>query len=210
MKKCNSLAAYAVLALAVLTLSSFKGEGDEMNLGVRTNLATAALQAPSLGVDLQWNQSWQVTAGFAYGDWGQLKNGSDAIRLRDAVWVEGRHYFHVGNYSGQDFQGLYLGLSATHFRIDNGNKTPAREGSGYGVGPVVGYTFALTKNADSCLAPFTVDLGIGAGFRHCDYNMYEWYEPKQQNRWLGRDKSNNLGLTHAEISIVYHFNLLTK
>lgn len=185
-------------------------------IGIHTNLLTMIGQAPSIGVDIRWAGRWQAGITGSYGDWGKLTHGKDVLRLRNALTGECRYYISAmhrspvsDGYSVTPFRGCYLGVDGTYFRYDNGCRNPCREGNGYAVGPLVGYTFNLYSDSRRTNMPLSIDIAIGAGFVHTSYNKYEWYEPKGMNMILGTDADNKFGITHAKLSLVYHFNLKT-
>lgn len=104
----------------------------------------------------------------------------------------------IGN-TGLPFHGAYLALGARYLKFDHLLfSDTGREGIAYTAGLTVGYTFFLP-------ARWTVDAAIGAGYRYKDYTRYEWYKPVLQNRFLNEKSNHSFGITHAEVSLVYHF-----
>lgn len=124
--------------------------------------------------------------------------------------VEVRRYFQAEHHSsdieraadevsGLPFHSLYLALGARYLKFDHHLFSDiGREGVAYTAGPTVGYTFFLPRR-------WTVDAAIGAGYVYKDYNRYSWYKAAQQNRLLNQKSNHSFGITHAEVSLVYHF-----
>lgn len=203
-------AAKTVCALLLL-LTTAPATAQIQNIGVRTNLLSWAVASPALGVDVQWNRRWQATLDGHISLLSDDPDNGNARYLRmSGVGVEVRRYFQTEHYStdiprtmneGLPFHGAYLALSARYLKFDHLLLTDTgREGIAYTAGATVGYTFFLPCR-------WTVDAAIGAGYVYKDYNRYKWYNPTHQNRLLGTKSTNSFGLTHAEVSLVYHFKL---
>ena len=174
--------------------------------GLRTNLLAWACGSASLGADLQWGTRWQagIDGSIALktapdGGW----TGSNKLAV-SSVGAEVRRYFGIPRHStggkSSAHQGLYLGLGTRYLKFDclKDAQATGREGTILTAGLILGYTFRLP-------ARFTMDIAAGAGYLHKDYNRYTWYEPARQNRFLNSKTTNAARLTHAEISVAYHF-----
>lgn len=197
------------------TATSGTESTERAAIGIRTNLLSWALLSPSLGVDLQWGSRWQAGIDGSIGLMStDPDNGEAQFVNMSSVGVELRRYFsacysstdnRLANANGcQSHHGPYLAIDARMLRINNKMDVDidgiGRNGYIYTAGLTLGYTFWLP-------GAMTIDLGLGAGYVRRDYNRYVWYAPKQQNRLLTPRIDSTFGLTHAEISLVYHFKL---
>lgn len=211
--RLTTIKAILFLALVLAGNNTLHAQTHPTRLGLRTNLLAWACGSASLGADLQWGTRWQ--AGI---------DGSIALKSApDGGWTEGPHFAVSGagvelrryfnalhrssdarkqnpNGEGLSHHGPYLALGARYLNFDvlRDSRAIGREGNIITAGLTLGYTFCLP-------AHFTVDAALGAGYLHKDYNRYTWYAPALQNRFLGDKNTNALGLTHAEVSVVYHF-----
>lgn len=208
-KKSITIAAAALLLLLLgaapgtaQTLRSSQTHSIE-HIGVRTNLVSWALASPSLGVDVQWGGRWQATIDGHLSVLSSDRGGGKALYPRlSGFGAEVRRYF------GSDFHQLYLAVDARYTQFD---LLPAsaigREGIAYTVGPTAGYTLPLPSLWGLNTEGWTVDAAIGIGYVYRDLNRYTWHAPVRQNRLLGTKSGSAFGVTHAELSLVYHFNL---
>lgn len=186
----------ATVLMAVATTSAC---AQSTTLGIRTNLLSWTVLSPSLGVDLQWGTRWQAGIDGSIGLSSTNPDGGTAKYARiSSIGAQVRRY--IG--ASATHSGLFVGASARHMHVNYKLKKNGigREGSVNTIGITGGYTMKLG-------GAFSADAAIGAGYLHRYYNRYEWYVPQQQNRLVDRRNKGALGITHAELSLVYNFNL---
>ena len=205
----RSLALAALIAAGAAT-PAVNASAQIEHVGVRTNALTWMMLSPSLGADVQFGGRWQ--AGID-GHVSLIGATDDMVKMTGAG-AELRRYFckaytstdirEKNGGAGRSYHGLYMGISARYLKYDDRllNK-PSRDGKMMTAGLLAGYTFLLPGH-------WTVDASIGVGYVHDDYTAYEWYQPRQVNRWIESEVRNRFGLTSAEISLVYNFNIGKK
>lgn len=190
-------------------------------IGVRTNLASWVLASPSLGVDVQWGGRWQATLdghlsllstnrGGGHARYPRLSGFGAEVRRYFGRDLRGVDLLGLGVLrspllgSDDAYRGLYLALDARYTQFDC---LPASAVGREGIAYTVGYTLALPSLWGLNTENWTVDAAIGIGYVYRDLNRYAWYAPARQNRLLGAENGSAFGVTHAELSLVYHFNL---
>ena len=210
------------MALLLGMMMSLPGNAQEsvdekkLVVGLRTNLLTWTLGAPSIGVDVRFAQHWQVGVDVAYSDC-VTDNDNPTVRIQ-TLGLQARRYFrpfgthHVGQdldgdgvaYTS-DSRGWFVGLDArsTHFTDQFFTSNDGTHGDISAVGLVGGYSFTLSRCGKK--GHWGVDALMGLGFIHKDYERYEWYEPVQMFRTTGSNVNNKFGLTTLELSLTYNF-----
>jgi hypothetical protein len=208
-KKTNIFRTLALAALVVAgaAVPTVRSAAQVDHIGVRTNALTWTMLSPSLGLDVQWGGRWQATAD---GHLSLIGAKDDLIKMSGAGG-ELRRYFSKAYHSadndaasagqGRAYHGPYIGIGGRYLKYDDRMlHAPSRDGSMITAGITAGYTFSLPGQ-------WTIDTSIGLGYVHNDYSSYEWYAPRQVNRFVSSEICNRFGLTSAEVSLVYHFNL---
>ena len=164
------------------------------NVGVRTNALTWAMLSPSLGVDMQFNNRWQA------GIDGNISpmEATNGMAMISGAGVEVRRYFN------ESYSGFYTGATTRYLDYNDRmlHDTP-RDGKMITIGVLGGYSFKLK-------GPWSLDTSLGLGYVHDDYTEYKWYAPKTINRMIAKNVVNRFGITSAEVSFVYSFNISGK
>ena len=208
------------MALLLGMMMSLTGNAQEtvdekkLAVGLRTNLLTWTLGAPSIGVDVRFAQHWQVGVDAAYSDC-VTDNDNPTVRIQ-TLGLQARRYFrpfgtpHVGRdvnrngireYTSMS-RGWFVGLDArtTHYHDQFFVTEGGSEDDVLTAGIIGGYSFTLNRSGR-----WGLDALLGIGYIHKDYDRYEWYAPVQMHRLLDSGVKRKLGLTTAEFSITYQF-----
>lgn len=195
-KQMNKIRIFAVAAFMVAGSIFTSVHAQIEYIGMRTNLVPLRMLSPSLGADIQIAGRWQASID---GHVSLLNKEGDYLQI-SGVGAEGRRYFNAAT-SGDMLSGPYIGVSTRYMKYnDQLLSTLGRDGWHYTAGVTGGYTFPLFSN-------FSLDLGLGLGYVHTDFERYEYYAPTSESRFTGRKIKNSFGITQLELSVAYHFDL---
>lgn len=183
-----------IFTCVIALLAIFPVMAQVHSIGIRTSLPAWLLASPSLGVDVQMGKRLSLGVNGSFAGC-KIKGFDEAYRV-GSLGVEGRRFFKGDG----EFQGFYLGLQARWIHFNLRNKEPYRHGNMYTAGLLGGYTFVNTRH-------FGVDVNVGVGYQHRKYDNYIWYFPDDLPLYRDRTTENKFGLTQADVTLVYRFNL---
>lgn len=162
---------------------------------VKTNLPLILAGTPNVGVEFSLSQQFSINGDILWAPYMFKKNEEvfrALIMSADLRYYVKPHYY----YTNDMFDGFYVGpyVMYGNFNIglknsDESKESFRRKGWGVSAGASVGYKFYLSKR-------FRLDLNLGLGFTHMQYNKYylggEWADYplayKNTRMWIGPTK----------------------
>lgn len=171
MKKIFCLAAFAIIAAIAPRVAHSQA--------IKINLPFTLLGSPNIGAEFTISQQLSVNADFLWTPYifktrpfRPSKQSEDALRVMQ-VTGELRYYVSPKYYYTNDmFDGFYVGPYVSYNEYNVGfatHKNPADDtryvGWAISGGASIGYKFYLSRR-------FRLDLNVGIGFAHLQYDTY--------------------------------------
>ena len=188
-----------MMALSLTTRAQDANMGHHDMVHLTTNLLYDAALVPNVGVEYAFGRRWSARAHGMYAWWSndsrhrywRLSGGSLELRRWlgsnvDAFELKGHH---VGAYAGAYRYDFELG--------NTGNKSDFN----YSVGLSYGYSMPIGRK-------LSLDMGLSFGYIGGEYTKYE-YNDNYYIR-LADMRRNYVGVTRAEVSLVWHIELGRK
>lgn len=154
-------------------------------LYLRANLLRWATLTPDLGLEWRINSHWSVLANGTYTSWSW--NHKDR---RYALWeIAPEIRCYLGKKRNWYFGAMYKAGSFNYKFSQTG-----KQGDIMGCGFTGGYLLSLDKR-------FSIDFGLGLGYIHAKYNLYNVINGVRVHQ--GKGSSNWFGPVSAGVTLVW-------
>lgn len=177
---------------------------------LRANLLMWVVGAPSIGLSYDIDPRWQVSIDGAYGNWG-VSSHRNSVNLNTAGISLVRYFRSSTRVSsppvsdssvstppdGHRARGAFLGIDLRYFNYHLLTSGIGYKGDAYNVGFIVGYSFSMGHPR------WSLDIALGLGYTHRDYDHHIWYEPENRFRLIESRIRNIPGVTSFEATLAY-------
>ena len=188
-----------------MVMASLAARGQELDIGhpnmihLSTNMLYDAALVPNVGVEYAFGRHWSAKVNAMYAWWS---NDS-----RHRYWrvtggtVEMRRWFGT-NVDAFELRGHHMGAYLGAYRYDfelggTGNMADFN----YSVGVSYGYSMPIARK-------LSLDMGLSFGYIGGEYTKYDYEDGCYV--WLADMRRNYVGVTRAEVSLVWQIELGRK
>lgn len=183
-----------IVLLLFMSVMPFAGINTAKGQAIKINLPTTLVGTPNIGAEFTISQQFAINGDVLWAPY-MFKKHEEVFRALIGS-VDLRYYINPKYYYTNDmFDGFYIGpyIMFGNFNVGlyKGADSDSYRYKGWGVssGASLGYKLYLAKR-------FRLDLNLGLGYAHLQYNKYmlggEWAEyplsKKDTKSWVGPTK----------------------
>ena len=188
-----------------MVMASLAAHGQELDIGrpnmihLSTNMLYDAALVPNVGVEYAFGQRWSAKVNAMYAWWSNDSShrywrvAGDSVELRRWLGSKVNAFLLKGHHMG-----AYMGAYRYDFELGGtGNMADFN----YSVGVSYGYSMPIARK-------LSLDLGVSVGCIGGEYSKYDHEDGCYV--WLADMRRNYVGVTRAEVSLVWQIELGRK